>query len=325
MTPFEKIWPYVKGSGMQKVDGFYLYQVGAALQPLKNIRGRFSDDDLRGTTYEEASYSLRSVRETLQLFLDNKIYRLKTSLDKGQELLNVIDELIKKIENDTEKNKLLDWSDTWPISNAIGNFEAVLSSELALLDLYVITKKGNFDTSGMMVSGEDCFPKDLKRKVPECIPDIQAGAKCIAVSLPTAAGFHLLRANEAILRRYWDVVTDGAERPSSGNMGDYINQLEQKKKGDPHVLAALKNLKNLHRNELIHPGDILETVDEAIALMNQIYTVVVYMLKAIPEQKQKDLDKPDYGGIAAALMAPVSRSGLIGANSDLNEDERASS
>jgi hypothetical protein len=48
------------------------------------------------------------------------------------------------------------------------------------------------------------------------------------------------------------------------------------------VKAALRDLKNLHRNPLIHPDHSLESADEAIALMNGIHTVMVYMLKEIP-------------------------------------------
>lgn len=285
---------------MKKVDGYYLYQVGAALQRLHELKGNFTADDTRGTESQTAFFALKAVKPILDGFLKHESYRLKTSLQKGRELITAMDKLITKLDNDAEKNKLLDFGEIWPVHTALEAFEAVLSSELALLDLYVITKKGNYDTSGLLVDGEDCFPKDLKIKVPECLEDIKAGAKCIAVSLPTAAGFHLLRANEAVLRKYWDVVTDGKDRPESGNMGEYINQLETKELGNAHVVSALKDLKNLIRNELIHPGDHLESVEEAIALMNHIHTTIFHMLKAIPMPKAKE--KPDYGGLGTALL-----------------------
>jgi hypothetical protein len=44
----------------------------------------------------------------------------------------------------------------------------------------------------------------------------------------------------------------------------------------------LKDLKDLHRNPLIHPEHTLESVDQAIALLGSIQCVVVYMLKAVP-------------------------------------------
>lgn len=327
MIPIQRLWLLEKGAGMQKVDGFYLYQVGAGIQPLKSIRGTFSPDDLSGTPYNETSYVLRSALAVLDPFLKNETYRLKTSLQKGEALKKAINDLIKKIDNDADKNKLMDFGNLWPVTDALRNFEAVVGSEFGLLDMYVITKKGGYDISELMVNGQVCFPKELVLKVPECIPDIQAGTKCIAVSLPTAAGFHLHRANEAVLHRYWDAVTTGADRPKSGNMGDYLNQLEQKNAGDTNVRSALKDLKNLHRNPLIHPDHTLESVEEAIALMDHIKAVIFHMLKTIPEVKPKLEEKRNYTGIAAALLAgPVDISSLKEANSDeiLDESKQSS-
>ena len=64
-------------------------------------------------------------------------------------------------------------------------------------------------------------------------------------------------------------------------MGDYIAALTNQGAGDPIVLSALKDLKDLHRNPLIHPEHTLE-IDEAIALLGSIQSVIVHMLKAIP-------------------------------------------
>lgn len=297
---------------MKKVDGYYLYQVGAALQKLHELKGNFSDNDTRGTEYQEAFYDLKYARPVLVAFLNHDSFRLKTCVQKGKDLLAAIDVLAKKIENDAEKNKLLAFGDVLPVYNALESFEAVLSSEFALLDLYVITKKGGYDISELMTNGRVCFPKDLSRKVPECLPDIEAGTKCIAVSLPTAAGFHLHRANESVLHRYWDTVTNGSSRPSTGNMGDYIHQLEQRKAGDEHVRSALKDLKNLHRNPLVHPEHSLESVEEAIALMDHIKAVIFHMLKAIPIQQEHE----SIANLVAALTAPVDFAALQQANSD---------
>jgi hypothetical protein len=65
-------------------------------------------------------------------------------------------------------------------------------------------------------------------------------------------------------------------------MGDYLNAMDQKGVGDAKVRAALKDLKDLHRNPLIHPEHSIDTADDAIALMNGVHNVVVYMLKQIP-------------------------------------------
>lgn len=152
------------------------------------------------------------------------------------------------------------------------------------MPLYVVTQKAGYDTAILIENGAACFPEDLATKVPEAIPDIAAATRCIAFELPTAAGFHLHRANESVLRAYWDAVTNGDQRPQSRNIGDYLNQLDAKKVGEDTVKSALRDLKDMHRNPLIHPEHSLDTVDDAIALMNSIHSVPVHMLKAIPAQ-----------------------------------------
>jgi hypothetical protein len=106
--------------------------------------------------------------------------------------------------------------------------------------------------------------------------------KCIAFELPTAAGFHLHRANESILHRYYDAVTGGNPRPTGRNIGDYLAKLREYNVGDARLLTALTDLKDMHRNPLIHPDQTLENIDEAIGLLGSIHNAVVYMLKAIP-------------------------------------------
>ena len=68
------------------------------------------------------------------------------------------------------------------------------------------------------------------------------------------------------------------------NIGDYLSKLKELKKGDAKVLAALKDLKDLHRNPFVHPEHSLENADEAIALLGGVQAVIIPMLKEIPAQ-----------------------------------------
>lgn len=137
------------------------------------------------------------------------------------------------------------------------------------------------------------------------MPDLQQATKCIAFEVSTAAGFHLHRANEAVLRKYWDAVTNGATRPATRNMGDYLAAMDKKKVGDEKVKAALRHLKDFHRNPLIHPEDVL-TADEAIALMNGVHTVMVQMLRDIPLFAPQPAQPPAGSLIPLNLATPAS-------------------
>src|SRR5262249_2774114 len=142
--------------------------------------------------------------------------------------------------------------------------------------------KRGYDTADLIERGTVLFPDDLVPKVPSAQLDVEQGARCLAFELPTAAGFHFHRANESVLHVYYDAVTCGKPRPSGRNIGDYLAELKKHNAGDPIVWSCLKDLKDMHRNPLIHPEHTLENIDEAIALLGQIHSVIVHMLRAIP-------------------------------------------
>ena len=72
-------------------------------------------------------------------------------------------------------------------------------------------------------------------------------------------------------------------------MGAYIKALESSgdaKKAPDEIIICLKNLKDLHRNPLIHPGLSIDNVDDALALINAIHTAITAMMKEITKQHE---------------------------------------
>jgi len=268
---------------MQRVDGYYLYTVGSQVHPLSELRGRATWEPTgKATTHAEANFPLVIAEGALNNLLNRSIFRLRTSLRAGQKLLEAIRTIKAKVEDGKTPDEPLDWFDTYQLSEALTTFEAILQAEMALLPLYVVMPKAGYDTTTLIEDGATCFPLDIIVKVPEAVGDLKEGTRCIAFELNTAAGFHLHRANEAVLRRYWDIVSEARDRPARGNMGDYLNEMKQGNFGDENVRAALDHLIKFHRNPLIHPEQNIESADDAIALMNSIHTSIVQMLKVIP-------------------------------------------
>jgi len=266
---------------VQRVDGFYLYSVGHQIHPLADLKHHNSAGGT-ATPYDEARWTVYIAESALDTLLSRSVFRLRTSYGPGQSLLTAIRNLKSKIEAEPNGTKTVDWIDTYSISSSLTAFEAVLGAELSLSPLYVVTQKAGFDTSLLIENGAACFPADIWTKVPEAVADLQQGTKCIAYEVLTASGFHFHRANEAVLRRYWDSVSKGKPRPTSRNIGDYLKEMDKQQFGDARVKSALRDLKDLHRNPLIHPEHSINTAEEAIALMNGVHNVMVYMLQEIP-------------------------------------------
>lgn len=204
-------------------------------------------------------------------------YTLKASVAPGRALLQAI----KKLSTEPDKERLLDFIDLYGLTNALDKFEAVLTAEMNVGAAYLVTKKRGYDTGDLIWRAAVLFPEDLVAKVPECVADIREAGKCIAFEMGTAAGFHIMRATELVLRRYYDAVMAGAARPDNGSMGGYLRLIEDASAGTPEVVAALKQIKDLHRNPLIHPENKL-TLDDAIALLGISQSAIIAMLRKIP-------------------------------------------
>jgi hypothetical protein len=161
-----------------------------------------------------------------------------------------------------------------------------------------VSPKGGFETSALVEAGLLLFSSPLAAKVPDAVGDIMAATRCIAFELPTAAGFHLHRAHEAVLRVYWDNVTGGKPRPRQQNMGVYLNQLEKLGKGKKAVRSHLQSIKDFHRNPLMHPEQSLD-IEQALDLLAAIRSSIGYMLQAIPGEATPLLDEIDQALLAA--------------------------
>src|SRR5438552_13467320 len=105
------------------------------------------------------------------------------------------------------------------------------------------------------------FPDEIRKELPgEAIHDIKQGARCFAFELPTAAGFHFLRAIEAVIHSFYDVLSNNAKRPKRAAMGIYIDELI-KLNANAELVATLKQIKDLHRNPIIHPEETLDMIE----------------------------------------------------------------
>ena len=255
----------------------YIYKLSSSIRPLAQIE--------QGASLVLKFYDLWNADVEINAFLNQSIYSstLKALKIPGGELL----EAIRALTNAEDKDREINFFEAYNLSNSLNNFENVLTAEMNIHNAYWVTKKRGFDTGDLINHAEICWSPDLPRKVPDCIYDIRQAGRCIAFELSTAAGFHTMRATELVLRHYWDAVTKSEARPSSGNMGDYIVELEKKKVGDPKTISTMRQIKKLHRNELMHPEITLD-MDMAIELWGIAQSAVTAMLREIPES----LDNP---------------------------------
>lgn len=150
------------------------------------------------------------------------------------------------------------------------------------MPIYIVAKKDNFDVNLLIETGIRLFPSAIVAKVPEVEKDASEVGRALAYELPTACGFHTFRVTESVVRRYWDIVSEGKERPKLQTLGNFAAEMEKQKIGDEKVIEAIKQMTKLHRNPLIHPEVIL-TVEEAIGIIGMARGVIAMMLQAMPD------------------------------------------
>src|SRR4051812_19478013 len=95
------------GKPMQRVDGFYLYTVGSQIRPLLGLRA--ASTDISGTTMFEAYFLIIVAEGALEPLLHRSVFRLRTSVQAGQRLLDSIRKAKSVMDATADKSATLDF------------------------------------------------------------------------------------------------------------------------------------------------------------------------------------------------------------------------
>jgi hypothetical protein len=77
----------LEGRAVQRVDGYYLYQVGSQIHPLSDIKWQNGSTG-KATTLEEARFLIYVAEVALEPLLTRSVFQLKTSLQSGSIICN---------------------------------------------------------------------------------------------------------------------------------------------------------------------------------------------------------------------------------------------
>ena len=255
---------------MLKISLPWILEVVASIDGLAEVKTNMNKT--------AAQFLCRSAEIGVQITFEQSIYApyLKSSREKATNLI----EILKRISADNEET--LTSHDVWSIHHSREQFKSVFFAELSVLPAFLVTGKEGYDVNTLIDEGQKLFPALTLSKCPEADKDMREAGKALAFELATSCGFHIFRVTESVLKRYWDHVSDGKDRPNLQTIGSYAKELESKKLGDKKIWEALKQLASLHRNPLIHPKAIL-TVEEAIDTLGIARSVIAAMLRVMPD------------------------------------------
>lgn len=264
---------------MIRLDLSYFYRLGTHIAGLRTLKYDTPTSEVSATLHSVRAW-LVSIEQNDQIFGSG----LRGTKQYVPRLRDRIDLLIGR-PSDTQ----FTFYEYMALLGDVNTFEVLLNSELSMGDAYYVLEKKPYSTLTLVTEGERLFPANVLDKVPESYGDLREAGRCLAFEVPTAAAFHIHRATEAVLRRYWHVVTGKQAKPKQRSIGVYLAAMKKLKCGDEKVIAALTQMKDLHRNVIIHPEETLD-MNEAIGLVGIANSVVAAMLKEIPDWQPEQPD-----------------------------------
>jgi hypothetical protein len=268
---------------VQRVNVYQFYNLGYIVHALSGIK---ATDKIK-----DHYYTLYSAQMWLDYVLKDTLIALAVSRPACGDLLSSINRLLEP----TQPPPLASPPGTGPsldmeqeighyraytVTNSLQTFETVLSAELQSISTYWVSRKLAYETRLLIEEGDKLLPDKIKAEVPDvAIQELQQAGKCVAFDIPTAAGFHIIRATESVIRKYYSIVVGKPPKPKMRNWGAYIKNLEGAG-ADKKVTGFLDHIRENYRNPVMHPEETLSSED-AQALLGICVSAIVAMIQAI--------------------------------------------
>jgi hypothetical protein len=168
----------------------------------------------------------------------------------------------------------------YAVRKAAREFETVLRAELQSMDTYFISQKGSHKTRDLIENARIAIPESVRNDMTEQGQlDFDQGGKCLVFDIPTAAGFHLLRSTESVLRQYYKAVTGKEPKSQMRNWGAYLKNLRAQGAAD-RVTYILEHIRVTYRNPVQHPDENL-TEEQAQVLFGVCVSAITLMISEI--------------------------------------------
>lgn len=270
---------------VHKINPYQIYQLGQAIQTLLSIPD--------SATISEAAFSLSLPKWTLERFVEEPEIHVPLSSEAAKSVLLAISKCERHyFQSDGTPIPDKDWGEhipSWEISSVkqdISRFEHLIAAELAASATYHVSGVGIFVPEKLIENAHEHIPANIRSAVPEnAILEIKSAGRALALDLPTAAGFHVLRGLECVMEEYYCYFA-GGEAKQFKSWGECLIELDKlcksgvAQKPSKKSIRHLRQIKDLDRNPLMHPEDIL-SINEAFTLFNMGLTTITSMVQEL--------------------------------------------
>jgi hypothetical protein len=282
----EQLWVAidVEGTKMKEINLPFLYQLGWQLHTLAGFTYK---PENRAQLVMASFNTQRSIERLLVDFPALEVCRTR-----GEQLVkNIkwIDEWFDNLvsETDEEKRKQ-EWFEADPsldyrfqhVIDTAKEFETVLLADMERLLAYYPGQKGNYSTRQLIERAENALPQSALNKISsDARREITESGRCFVFDTPTACGFHIMRATEAVMHEFYLQVCKPQPEPNERleSWAEYIKRFRQS--SDPYakqVAELLQQIKDLNRNPIMHPEVFLND-DQAFKLFELAKSAIIVM------------------------------------------------
>ncbi len=236
----------------------------------------------------ELFWAMVEAIRALELLFSNDEIPIRLSSLEGRELQQGLNALTMEWQehlNDTDEElrKRLGGhlgSIKWRAEKFFNAFEI----ELRDFHTYLLPDIGLFGINRLMEAGAVAFNPDTKLIIgSNVLMEVREAGRSLAFGLHTASGYHILRAAEMVIWRYMDHVG----RPLSSlpkkshNWGAYVKILRSATKANQKIVNHIYEIKEYHRNPIIHPEETLSE-NQAKSLLSVCETLIQSIADEMP-------------------------------------------
>jgi hypothetical protein len=176
----------------------------------------------------------------------------------------------------------------------VDRFESALGIDVKALPLFLVEDKRGYSSKAFIRDASVVFSKaDIAMLADLTLDDVAEAGKSLLLDRHTAAGFHTMRALEAVVRGYYRMIFNKDPTTAHGDplgLGGLANQLNQYretllKAGKPiggldDIVPTLARVARIYRNPIMHPEMVLDE-DLAIEVFDDAKSAIATILRDV--------------------------------------------
>jgi hypothetical protein len=160
------------------------------------------------------------------------------------------------------------------------DLQTIVQAEWGTWAAYFVPQQGIYQTDDLIDRADFTLPAETRNKLgDEVLAEVREAGRCLAFGVPTASGFHMMRAVEAVVWSFCQTVEipDQPKPRKSQNWGVYTGYLSKSEEPDvKEVLALMQQLKDNQRNLIMHIEKVL-TPNDAFRLFEEGQSAIISM------------------------------------------------